>query len=183
MIPACRRGRQRWPVQKAEVPHGRSLHLGTGAVAPDSVGDLALGFVSLLMDVSSEIIHALLPVYLVTGLGASMVAVGFIEGVAEATASIVKVFSGALSDWLGKRKLLAVIGYGLAAFTKPIFPLAASIGWLVAARVIDRIGKGIRGAPRDALVADIAPLELRGASFGLRQSLDTAGRSSVRCLP
>jgi MFS family permease len=135
----------------------------------------ALGFVSMLMDISSEIIHALLPVYLVTVLGASMVTVGFIEGIAEATASITKVFSGALSDWLGKRKLLAAIGYGLAAFTKPIFPLAPSVSWLVAARFIDRIGKGIRGAPRDALVADIAPTHLRGASFGLRQSLDTVG--------
>lgn len=111
----------------------------------------ALGFVSLLMDISSEIIHALLPVYLVTVLGASMLAVGFIEGIAEATASITKVFSGALSDWLGKRKLLALVGYGLAAFTKPIFPLAPSVSWLVTARFIDRIGKGIRGAPRDAL--------------------------------
>jgi MFS family permease len=135
----------------------------------------ALGLVSLLMDTSSEIIHALLPVYLVTVLGASMVTVGLIEGIAEATASITKMFSGALSDWLGKRKLLAVIGYGLAAFTKPVFPLAPSVGWLVAARFIDRIGKGIRGAPRDALVADIAPAHLRGASFGLRQSLDTIG--------
>ena len=107
----------------------------------------ALGFVSLLMDVSSEIIHALLPVYLVTVLGTSMLTVGFIEGIAEATASITKVFSGALSDWSGKRKFLAVIGYGLAALTKPIFPLASSVGWLVAARFIDRIGKGIRGAP------------------------------------
>src|SRR5689334_20164359 len=134
-----------------------------------------LGFVSMLMDVSSEMIHALLPIYLVTGLGASMVAVGIIEGIAEATASITKIFSGALSDWLGKRKFLAAAGYGLAAFTKPVFPLASSIGWLVAARFVDRIGKGIRGAPRDALVADIAPAHLRGASFGLRQSLDTVG--------
>jgi len=138
-------------------------------------GIWALGFVSLLMDVSSEMIHALLPVYLVTVMGASMVTVGIIEGAAEATASIVKIFSGALSDWLGKRKLLAAIGYGLAAFTKPVFPLAASVGWLVAARLVDRVGKGIRGAPRDALVADIAPPHLRGASFGLRQSLDTIG--------
>jgi MFS family permease len=135
----------------------------------------ALGFVSLLMDASSEIIHALLPIYLATMLGASMLTIGLIEGIAEATASITKVFSGALSDWLGKRKLLALIGYGLAAFTKPIFPLAASVTWLVAARFIDRIGKGIRGAPRDALVADLAPPHLRGASFGLRQSLDTVG--------
>ena len=135
----------------------------------------ALGFVSLLMDASSEIIHALLPIYLVTVLGASMLTVGLIEGIAEATASITKVFAGALSDWLGRRKLLALIGYGLAAFTKPIFPLAASVTWLVAARFVDRIGKGIRGAPRDALVADLAPPHLRGASFGLRQSLDTVG--------
>jgi MFS family permease len=134
-----------------------------------------LGFVSMLMDVSSEMIHALLPIYLVSVLGASMVTVGVIEGIAEATASIVKIFSGALSDWLGKRKWLAAIGYGLAAFTKPVFPLAPTIGWLVAARFVDRIGKGIRGAPRDALVADLSPADLRGASFGLRQSLDTIG--------
>lgn len=138
-------------------------------------GVWALGFVSLLMDVSSEMIHALLPVYLVTALGTSMLTVGIIEGIAEATASITKVFSGALSDWLGRRKFLAALGYGLAAFTKPVFPLAPSVGWLVAARFVDRIGKGIRGAPRDALVADISPPHLRGASFGLRQSLDTVG--------
>jgi MFS family permease len=135
----------------------------------------ALGFVSLLMDISSEMIHALLPVYMVAVLSMSTLAVGLLEGIAEATASITKVFSGALSDWLGKRKFLAVLGYGLAAFTKPIFPLASSIDWLVTARFIDRLGKGIRGAPRDALVADIAPPYLRGASFGLRQSLDTIG--------
>ena len=138
-------------------------------------GIWALGFVSMLMDISSEMIHALLPVYLVTVLGTSMVTVGIIEGIAEATASITKIFSGALSDWLGKRKLLAVLGYGLAAFTKPAFPLAPSVSWLIAARFVDRVGKGIRGAPRDALVADIAPTHLRGASFGLRQSLDTVG--------
>ena len=134
-----------------------------------------LGFVSMLMDISSEMIHALLPIYLVTALGASMVTVGVIEGIAEATASITKIFSGALSDWLGKRKWLAAFGYGLAAFTKPVFPLAPTVGWLVAARFVDRIGKGIRGAPRDALVADLSPADLRGASFGLRQSLDTIG--------
>lgn len=138
-------------------------------------GVWALGFVSLFMDVSSEMIHALLPIYLVTVLGASAITVGVIEGIAEATALIVKVFSGAFSDWLGKRKLLAAAGYGLAAFTKPIFPLAPTVGWLVAARVIDRIGKGLRGAPRDALVADLSPPDVRGASFGLRQSLDTVG--------
>lgn len=138
-------------------------------------GVWTLGFVSMLMDISSEMIHALLPLYLVGVLGTSVLAVGFIEGIAEATASITKIFSGALSDWLGKRKFLAALGYGLAAFTKPVFPLAPTVGWLVAARFIDRIGKGIRGAPRDALVADISPAHLRGASFGLRQSLDTAG--------
>ncbi|MBP1884279.1 MFS transporter [Sinorhizobium mexicanum] len=138
-------------------------------------GIWALGFVSMLMDISSEMIHALLPVYMVSVLGTSAFAVGIIEGIAEATASITKVFSGALSDWLGRRKFLAALGYGLAAATKPIFPLASSLDWLIAARFVDRVGKGIRGAPRDALVADIAPPELRGASFGLRQSLDTVG--------
>lgn len=138
-------------------------------------GVWALGLVSLFMDISSEMIHALLPVYLVVGLGASMLAVGLIEGIAEATAMVVRVFSGALSDWLGKRKLLAAIGYGLAALTKPIFPLATGLGWIVAARFVDRIGKGIRGAPRDALIADLTPAGVRGAAFGLRQSLDTVG--------
>ncbi|WP_025918147.1 MFS transporter [Herminiimonas sp. CN] len=134
-----------------------------------------LGMVSLLMDVSSEMIHALLPLFLITTLGASVFIVGLIEGAAEATALIVKVFSGALSDYLGKRKGLAVFGYGLAALTKPIFALASGIGWIMSARLLDRVGKGIRGAPRDALVADLAPPHLRGAAFGLRQSLDTVG--------
>lgn len=138
-------------------------------------GVWALGFVSMFMDVSSEMIHALLPIYLVTGLGASMLAVGVIEGIAEATAQIVKVFSGALSDRLGRRKPLALVGYGLAAITKPVFPLAGSLGWIVAARFVDRVGKGIRGAPRDALVADLTPEASRGAAFGLRQTLDTVG--------
>jgi MFS family permease len=138
-------------------------------------GVWALGFVSLFMDLSSEMIHALLPLYLVTALGTSVVTVGLIEGIAEATASIVKVFSGVVSDWIGRRKLLAAVGYGLAAFTKPVFPLAPSVGWLVAARFVDRVGKGIRGAPRDALIADLSPSHIRGASFGLRQSLDTVG--------
>ncbi|MDM3886815.1 MFS transporter [Pseudomonas sp. BCRC 81390] len=135
----------------------------------------ALGFVSMFMDISSEMIHALLPLYMVTVLGTSVVAVGVIEGIAEATASITKVFSGALSDRLGKRKLLTVLGYGLGALTKPVFPLASGLEWLVAARFVDRVGKGIRGAPRDALVADVTPVELRGAAFGLRQALDTVG--------
>jgi MFS family permease len=134
----------------------------------------AIGFVSLFMDASSELIHALLPA-LYLSLGVSMATVGVIEGIAEATAAITKVFSGALSDWLGKRKLLAVIGYGLAALTKPLFPLAHSVGLIFAARFIDRVGKGIRGAPRDALVADITPEEVRGEAYGLRQSLDAAG--------
>jgi len=134
-----------------------------------------LGFVSMLMDISSEMIHALLPIYMVTVLGTSVLSVGLIEGIAEATASITKVFSGALSDRLGKRKLLTALGYGLAALTKPIFPLAMTLDWLIGARFIDRVGKGIRGAPRDALIADITPAPLRGAAFGLRQTLDTAG--------
>jgi MFS family permease len=138
-------------------------------------GVWALGVVSLLMDVSSEMIHALLPLYLAVGLGTPMVAVGIIEGIAEATAAITKVFSGALSDRLGARKWLAAAGYGLAASTKPVFPLATSVSWLVAARFVDRIGKGIRGAPRDALVADLTPPDLHGAAFGLRQALDTVG--------
>jgi len=127
------------------------------------------------MDTSSELIHSLLPMFMVTVLGASMVTVGFIEGVAEATAAITKVFSGALSDYLGKRKLLLVLGYALAAFTKPIFPLATSVSWVFAARFVDRVGKGIRGAPRDALVADLTLPQMRGAAYGLRQALDSVG--------
>src|SRR5262245_27311687 len=137
-------------------------------------GVWALGFVSLFMDVSSEMIHALLPVFLVS-LGASVAAVGLLEGTAEAIAQVTKVFSGTLSDWLGKRKLLTVAGYGLAALTKPLFALAPSAGWVFVARGLDRVGKGIRGAPRDALIADLAPEEIRGAAFGLRQTLDTVG--------
>lgn len=135
----------------------------------------ALGLVSLFMDTSSELVHSLLPVFIVTTLGASALALGTIEGIAEAAALIVKMFSGALSDFIRRRKLLAVIGYGLAAVTKPFFPLAASVDWVFGARLVDRIGKGIRGAPRDALVADITPPAQRGAAFGLRQSLDTVG--------
>ena len=135
----------------------------------------ALGFVSLLMDVSSEMVHSLLPVFLVTAVGASALAVGVIEGLAEALALIVKVFSGALSDYWGKRKGLAVIGYGMGALSKPLFALAPGVGLVLVARLIDRTGKGIRGAPRDALIADIAPADMRGAAFGLRQSLDSVG--------
>ena len=134
-----------------------------------------LGFVSLFMDVSSELIHSLLPVFMVTSLGATALMVGVVEGVAEATALIVKVFSGAISDWLGKRKGLTVLGYGLGAISKPIFALALTVHWVFVARFMDRIGKGIRGAPRDALIADLTPPEIRGAAYGLRQSLDTVG--------
>lgn len=135
----------------------------------------ALGFVSLFMDLSSEMVHALLPVFLVGTLGVSMITLGLIEGIAEATALIVKVFSGAISDYFGKRKSLLLLGYGLAALTKPLFPLAHSAEMVFTARFLDRIGKGIRGAPRDALVADVSPPEIRGACFGLRQSMDTVG--------
>lgn len=135
----------------------------------------ALGFVSLLMDISSEMIHSLLPLFMVTALGTNSTMIGLIEGTAEATALIVKVFSGAISDYLGKRKGLALLGYGLGAMSKPLFAIAASSGIVLTARLIDRIGKGIRGAPRDALIADITPPQIRGAAFGLRQSLDTVG--------
>ncbi|UCV14061.1 MFS transporter [Quatrionicoccus australiensis] len=138
-------------------------------------GIWVLGGVSLLMDVSSEMIHSLLPLFMVSTLGASALMVGLIEGLAEATALIVKVFSGALSDYLGRRKGLALFGYALGALTKPLFALAPTAGVVLGARLLDRVGKGIRGAPRDALVADIAPEHLRGAAFGLRQSLDTVG--------
>jgi len=134
-----------------------------------------LGFVSMFMDISSEMIHSLLPMFMVTTLGASVLMVGLIEGLAESTALIVKVFSGTLSDYLGKRKGLAVFGYALGALTKPLFAMAPTIGIVLTARLADRVGKGIRGAPRDALVADITPPQLRGAAFGLRQSLDTVG--------
>jgi MFS family permease len=138
-------------------------------------GVWVLGIVSLLMDVSSEMIHSLLPLFLAGALGVSVLTIGVIEGIAEATALISKVFSGTLSDYLGRRKGLAVFGYALGALTKPVFALAQSVGPVVAARFVDRVGKGIRGAPRDALVADITPAEVRGAAFGLRQSLDTVG--------
>ena len=134
-----------------------------------------LGFVSLFMDISSEIIHSLLPMFLMASLGASATTIGLIEGIAEATAPIVKVFSGTLSDYLRNRKWLAVLGYGLGAISKPLFAIAPTIGVVVTARVLDRVGKGVRGAPRDALVADITPPHLRGAAFGLRQALDTVG--------
>jgi MFS family permease len=135
----------------------------------------ALGAVSLLMDLSSELVHSLLPIFMTAVLGASMLAVGIVEGIAEATASIVKLFSGALSDRLGRRKPLVVLGYALAALSKPLFPLAGSVALVAAARFMDRIGKGIRGAPRDALIADVTPSAQRGAAFGLRQALDTVG--------
>jgi MFS family permease len=138
-------------------------------------GVWALGFVSLCMDLSSELIHALLPLYMAVGLGASTLTIGIVEGIAESTALVVKVFSGVISDFFRRRKPLVVLGYGLAAFTKLVFPLAPTLGWIVGARFADRVGKGIRGAPRDALIADLSPPEVRGASFGLRQALDTVG--------
>ena len=135
----------------------------------------ALGFVSLCMDLSSELVHGLLPVFMTAILGASMLAVGVVEGIAEATASIVKLFSGVLSDRVGRRKPLVVLGYALAAASKPLFPLAGSVPLVLVARFMDRVGKGIRGAPRDALIADVTPAEARGAAYGLRQALDTVG--------
>ena len=138
-------------------------------------GIWVLGFVSLLMDISSEMIHSLLPLFMVTVLGTSAIVVGLVEGLAESLALIVKVFSGALSDYWGKRKGLALFGYALGAFTKPLFAIASGVDLVLTARLLDRVGKGVRGAPRDALVADIAPPHLRGAAFGLRQSLDTVG--------
>ncbi len=139
------------------------------------VGIWGLGLTSMFMDISSELVHSLLPVFMSGVLGASMLTIGLIEGVAEATASVTKLFSGTLSDRWGRRRPLLLVGYGMAAVTKPIFPLASTIAWVAAARFIDRVGKGIRGAPRDALVADITPIESRGAAYGLRQALDSFG--------
>ena len=149
------------------------LKLGTARQVPRGVW--VLGFVSLLMDVSSEMVHGLLPVFMVSTLGAGALAVGMVEGVAEATALIAKVFSGALSDLVGRRKELAAFGYALGALSKPLFALAAGVNGVLGARFLDRVGKGMRGAPRDALIADLTPAPLRGAAYGLRQSLDTVG--------
>lgn len=135
----------------------------------------ALGWVSLWMDVSSELVHSLLPLLLVGGLGASTLMLGLLEGVAEASALLVKIFSGALSDFWGRRKGLLLFGYGLAALSKPLFPLAQSVTTVFVARLLDRFGKGMRGAPRDAMVAEVTAVEIRGAAFGLRQSMDTVG--------
>jgi MFS family permease len=150
------------------IPYSNTLRQLPGGI-------WVLGFVSLLMDISSEMIHSLLPLFMVTTLGTSVFAVGIIEGLAESTALIVKVFSGILSDYIGKRKGLAVFGYAMGAFSKPLFAFASSSGVVLTARLLDRIGKGVRGAPRDALVADITPPHLWGAAFGLRQALDTVG--------
>ena len=149
------------------------MKLGAAREVPKDVW--VLGFVSMLMDISSEMVHSLLPVFMVSMLGASALAVGLVEGVAEATALIAKVFSGTLSDFIGKRKELAVFGYGLGALSKPLFALATGVQGVLGARFLDRIGKGMRGAPRAALVADLTPATLRGAAYGLRQSLDTIG--------
>ncbi len=156
-----------WPLKSADPATRPPVRL------PASIW--VLGFVSLLMDISSEMIHSLLPLFLVSQLGVSVLVVGVLEGAAEATALMVKVFSGVLSDYLGKRKLVALLGYASGALTKPVFALAGTVGWVVAARMVDRVGKGVRGAPRDALIADITPEHLRGAAFGLRQALDTVG--------
>ena len=160
-----------------DAPIPRADGVATSATPPVRLSGAvwALGLTSLFMDISSEMIHSLLPIVLVVGLGTSGAYLGLIEGVAEATACIVKVFSGALSDYFGRRKPLALLGYGMAALTKPLFPLASSAGMVFLARFVDRIGKGIRGAPRDALVADVTPPDQRGAAFGLRQTLDTVG--------
>jgi len=162
-------------MDKSQSDNAPSSSAATRRFRALPAGIWALGLGSMFMDISSELVHSLLPVFMVTVLGASMVTVGVVEGIAEATAAVTKVFSGVLSDYLGKRKLLLVLGYALAALTKPMFPLATSMSWVFLARFIDRIGKGIRGAPRDALVADIAPPKLRGAAYGLRQALDSVG--------
>lgn len=161
---------------KARGPEGAAIPQRKSTPAPRlSRAVWALGFTSMFMDVASEAIHALLPIYLTTVLGLSAAALGLIEGFAEATTLAVKIFSGAISDWLGRRKLPALIGYGLAAASKPIFALAAGPALVVGAHILDRFGKGVRGAPRDALIADLVPPEQRGAAFGLRQALDTIG--------
>lgn len=159
-----------------KFPHTGTIPAGDkNPVFALPLGIWILGLGSLFMDMSSELIHSLLPLFMASGLGASVATIGFVEGVAEATAAITKVFSGSLSDWLGKRKFLMILGYGLAALTKPVFPLAGSVAWVLGARFADRLGKGIRGAPRDALVADITSPPLRGAAYGLRQALDSVG--------
>jgi len=134
-----------------------------------------LGIVSLFMDISSEIIHSLLPIFMVSILGSSIIAIGIVEGISEATFLLIRIFSGVLSDYLGKRKIISVIGYGISALSKPLFPLANSVSLILIARFFDRLGKGVRESPRDALIGDIAPKSIRGACFGLRQSLDTIG--------
>jgi MFS family permease len=160
-------------IQQSKISH--STTSGNSGYRKLPGGVWMLGLVSLFMDTSSELVHSLLPIFMATVLGTSMITIGLIEGVAEAAAAITKVFSGALSDYFAKRKFLVMFGYTLSAITKPVFPLAASIEWVFGARFVDRIGKGIRGAPRDALIADIISPQLRGAAYGLRQSLDSVG--------
>jgi len=160
----------------SRTEHQRSsVVIAAGGIRALPASIWALGLGALFMDMSSELVHSLLPVFMSTVLGTSMAVIGIVEGIAEATAAITKVFSGVISDRIGKRKFLVVLGYGLGALTKPLFPLATSIGWVFTGRFIDRIGKGIRGAPRDALVADITPPHLWGTAYGLRQSLDSVG--------
>jgi len=162
-------------MRKSPTNRSASPASATEALRAVPPGIWALGFVSMFMDISSELVHSLLPIFMTTVLGASMLTVGMVEGIAEATAAITKVFSGTISDYLGRRKLLVVLGYALSAITKPVFPLASGIGWVFAARFADRIGKGIRGAPRDALIADLVQAPQRGTAYGLRQALDSAG--------
>ncbi len=137
-----------------------------------------LGLVSLFTDFGTKAIQSILPLFLVSVLGANVSIIGLIEGIAESTASILKLFSGALSDYWGRRKELAILGYGLSTAIIPLFALANSPLWVLVARFGDRLGKGIRVAPRNALVADVTPIEQRGAAYGLRQTLDTIGAFS-----
>ncbi len=162
---------------RIEITSSGNNHTVNGKIPKLKIprGVWALGFVSLFMDLSSELIHSLLPIFMVTTLGTDVAIVGLVEGVAEASAQIIRIFSGVISDFFARRKIMLLLGYGLAALSKPLFPLADSILTVFSARFMDRMGKGIRGAPRDALIADLSPPEIRGACFGLRQSMDTVG--------
>jgi len=148
---------------------------GIPSDAPLSPTIRALGVVSLCTDFSSEMVYPINPIFLTRVLGASPEVVGLIEGVAESTASLLKLYSGWLSDRLGKRKPLTIAGYGLAAFTKPLIGLAGGWGTVFAARFLDRTGKGLRSAPRDALIADSVAPNQRGRAYGFHRSMDTTG--------
>ena len=159
------------------IPNSGAATLDSQRLSPNVA---KLGMASLLMGMSSAMIYGLLPVFLVTVLGASPASVGIIEGIAEATTSLVKIASGIASDWTGRRKPLVVLGYAISALNKLVFPLASSAGMVLVGRVSDRIGKGIRDAPRDALMADIVPTRIRGSGFGLRLAMYTVGAWPVR---